>query len=152
MSTIHVYTDGICNMQKRIGGWAVVSEDFTYNGCHEAENGIDMELYSVWKAMEYTHDYDRVHIYTDSQEVVDIFTSKSYMWEQDDWKWYYDNGKERTIHNLEMIKKIFYEMSTNPKYVFHKVRGHNGVELNEEADKYAKKSYRFKKWMKKKNC
>ena len=154
MSTLHIYTDGSYDTSKDVGGWSIVSEHFIIHDYKYHTSSIEMELYAIWMAIEFSREYDRVHIHTDNQEVIDIFTSKCYMWEQTGWKWinFDTNGDgfvERVIYNKDLIMKIFNEIkSAEGKFIFHKVKAHSGNYCNDLADKYAKNSYKFKKWMK----
>ena len=46
------------------------------------------------------------------------------------------NGKE--INTRSRVYKNFYDSLKNVKVIFHKVKGHSGVELNEAVDRLAK--------------
>lgn len=135
---IHIYTDGSCNVSRRVGGWAIVSEEWTAQGNKQDTTNNEMELYAILKAVHYSeyYGYDEVHIYTDSQYAYKTLTEWAYNWETNGW-----TKKGGRIRNLELIKAIFETVHYNPKYVFHKVKAHNGNIMNEKADKLAKASY-----------
>ena len=135
---IHIYTDGSCNVSQRVGGWAIVSEEWTANGNKQDTTNNEMELYAILKAIHYSkyHGYDEVHIYTDSDYAYKTLTLWAYNWEANNW-----TKKGGRIRNLDLIKEIFKEVKCNPKYVFHKVKAHDGVVMNEKADRLAKVSY-----------
>ena len=136
MRTISIYTDGSCNVQQGIGGWAIVSIDFTVCGNKRNTTNNEMELYSIYKAVQYGEDYDEVHIFSDSQYCVKTFTDWAYRWERNGWK----KGGGKTPKNLGLIRMIFNKVKDNPKYNFHKVKAHSDNKMNEKADKLAKKS------------
>lgn len=134
---INVYTDGSCNVQQRIGGWAVVSASFIESGSKSPTTNNEMELYSILKAMELgeTYGYDLINTYSDSQYAISTLTEWAYNWEKNGWT------KKGGIKNKELIQKIFYKLKDNPKVRLHKVKAHDGNEMNEKADRLAKESY-----------
>ena len=132
---LHVYTDGSCNVSERIGGWAIVSKEFTASGRKQDTTNNEMELYAILKAIEHGQagNYSKVHIYTDSEYALKTLTEWAYKWESKGWK-----KKGGVIRNLELIKEIFSVVKDNDRFVFHKVKAHDGVKYNEQADKLAK--------------
>lgn len=138
MRRIDIYTDGSCNVSQRIGGWAIVSKEWSASGNKTDTTNNEMELYAILKAIHYSqyYGYGKVHIYTDSQYAFMTLTEWAYKWERNGWQ-----KKGGRIRNLDLIKDIFKEVGNNPKYVFHKVKAHDGNVMNEKADRLAKVSY-----------
>ena len=133
---IHIYTDGSCNISKKVGGWAVCCHDWVLMGNKRNTTNNEMELYAIFMGIKHTMDYDTVHIYSDSEYALKCLTLWCYDWEANGWK--KRGGK---IRNLELIKQIFPIVKYNPRYVFHKVEAHSGNVWNNKADKFAKESY-----------
>lgn len=135
---IDIYTDGSCNVSQRVGGWAIVSDEWTASGNKYDTTNNEMELYAILKAIHYSqyYGYDEVHIYTDSQYAYLTLTEWAYKWESNGWR-----KKGGVIRNIELIQSIFRIVKDNDVYVFHKVKAHSGVVMNEKADRLAKVSY-----------
>lgn len=81
------------------------------------------EIEGAMAAMAYCeeHHIEQLHLYYDYQGIE--------AWAVGDWR----RNKPGTIRY-----KAFYDSLQNVKVVFHKVKGHSGVELNEEVDRLAK--------------
>ena len=131
---ISIYTDGSCNVQQKVGGWAIVSVLFSVSGNKKGTTNNEMELYSILKAIEYgqMYGYEEIHIYSDSQYAIGSLTEWAYNWDKNGWK------KKGGIKNKEIIKEIFYILKDNPHIHLHKVKAHNGDEMNERADELAR--------------
>ena len=135
MKRVDIYTDGSCIVDKGYGGWSVVSKDFQFSGGANKTTNNQMELTAIWKAIMYAKDkYDEIHIYSDSQYAISTLTNWAYKWEANGWI------KKGGIKNLKLIKKIFKLLKKKPNIHFHKVKAHDGNEMNEIADKLAKEA------------
>lgn len=131
-NAIDVYTDGSCLVQERIGGWAVVSEDFVAYGRRLNTTNNEMELYAILQGISHAiNHYDEINIYSDSEYAIRTLTEWAYKWKRNGWM------KKGGIKNLNLIKQIFELVEDNPKVKFHKVKSHSGIEMNERADTLA---------------
>lgn len=133
---LKVWTDGSCIVQQKVGGWAIVSKDFQESGPVIGTTNNEMELYAIYKAVKKYGEYDSIEVYSDSQYAINTLTNWAYTWKANGWK------KKGGIKNLQLIQLIFEIVENNDDIHFHYVRGHNGDEMNEEADKLAKAAAR----------
>lgn len=131
MYEISVYTDGACSGNPGPGGWAAV---LNYRGHQKVISGCDahttnnrMELTAVLEAVKALKKQSHVTIHTDSQYVCvkneDIRRrmSKKDMPNRDLWDALISTAKAGG-HRIK----------------FEKVKGHDGVEMNELCDRIAK--------------
>lgn len=151
------YTDGAATMRKidgeyvrEAGGWAFIclneemKEINRVNGGEEATTNNRMELMAIYMALN-DAEYDQrengtitVNIYSDSAYCVNIFTQWIEGWRKRGWK----KADKKPIENLELIQNIWRKMEQIKiddfsTINFIKVKGHNDVHWNEEADKFA---------------
>lgn len=138
---VDIFVDGACIVQKRIGGWAIVSTDGTIErfGNQTNTTNNEMELVSVLEAIKSCKEkyQEEVRIHSDSEYVINTMTKWASQWEANNWK--KNNGKQ--IKNLTLIKEIFQFVKTY-NITFIKVKAHDGDIYNERVDKLAKKAMR----------
>lgn len=139
-----VYCDGACSgnqFEKNRGGWGAVlkfkdiRQRELYGGEKNTTNNR-MELVACIKALEALKRYDLdIEIYSDSAYIVNCIHQKWYVkWQKNGWKTSHKKpveNKDLWIRLLDLVSKF------NVK--FRKVKGHSKIELNELADKLAKK-------------
>ena len=135
MTEIKIYTDGSCIQSTGIGGWATVSLNETMCGCKTHITNNEMDLLAIYYAIIQAKKYDKAHIYTDSEYAYNTFTKWAEDWETRGWR----KRSKGQIKNLELIRTIYAYSKNNPNIIFHKVKAHDGDELNERADKLARK-------------
>ena len=138
---VDIYVDGACIVQKRIGGWAIISSDETIEryGSKEDTTNNEMELLSVLQAINACKDKytEEIRIHSDSEYVINTMTKWASRWEANNW-----TKKNGPIKNLELIKEIFTLIKEyNIKFI--KVKAHDGDKYNERADKLAKKAMKL---------
>ena len=131
MYEISVYTDGACSGNPGPGGWAAVlnyqGHQKVISGCDKFTTNNRMELTAVLEAVKALKKQSHVTIHTDSQYVCvkneDIRRrmSKKDMPNRDLWDALISTAK-----------------AGGHKIRFEKVKGHDGVELNELCDRIAK--------------
>ncbi|WP_141604401.1 ribonuclease HI [Terrilactibacillus laevilacticus] len=141
MENIVIYCDGGCRgnqSDRNVGGWGVVLQykgntKELYGGALNTTNNV-MELTAAIKALEAiktTH--IPVDIHADSAYVVNGMTSWVQGWIKKGWK----TAGNKPVKNKELWMRL-YELSKMQDTIrFNKVKGHNGVELNERADELA---------------
>lgn len=156
---IKIYTDGACSGNPGNGGWAsvvtVYERDKTcvldrLTGGEKNTTNNRMELVAVIQSLSHilkcTMDErlskgdDTFEIYSDSAYVINAIKNRWIeKWMGNGWK-----TKSKTdVKNRELWENFIYVRSClkekNIKVKFIKVKGHNGVEFNEMADKLARR-------------
>lgn len=138
----HIYVDGACSGNPGPGGWAAIfsrdgmTEDFHLSGSEEWTTNSRMELESVRQALRYTAEGDEVYVYSDSAYVVNCFVQRWYeKWVRNGWR----TSDGRPVAHRDLWEEIL-ELVRGRRVKFVKVRGHNGVRLNELADRYAREA------------
>lgn len=147
---IEIYTDGSCNPQYQIGGWAaiifvagekVILQDYAIETTHNR-----MELTAVIKSIEYVlkefPENNIIKIFTDSQYVERIPARTKKLVSKD-----FITKKGKSIQNLDLIKKII-DLIDHTKIEFIKVKAHQKASetpnYNREVDKLSRKIVRQK--------
>ena len=145
---IEVYTDGSCNPQYQIGGWAALifinGEKVVLQGNATETTHNRMELTAVIKAIEYVlkefSECKLIKIYTDSQYVERIPFRINKLKEKQ-----FITKKGKSIQNIDLIKKLITLIETT-KIEFIKVVAHQKSTIipnyNREVDKLSRKIVR----------
>jgi ribonuclease HI len=143
VNKVIVYCDGACSgnqFSNNKGGWGAVLQ---YNDRHKEIYGGErnttnqrMEIIACIKALEQiSTSYNEVDVYSDSAYLVNCINKKWYEnWQRNGWK----NYKKQPVENKDLWVKLL-QLLAHKKVTFTKVSGHSGVELNELADKLARK-------------
>lgn len=133
-----LWTDGSASPNPGPGGFAVieVSDDEARPvalGREANTTNIRMEGCAMIAAIKYAGE-EGCEIHSDSEFWINVLTKWASGWKAKGWK--KANGE---IKNLDIVKEL-YELYTarNVKLVWEK--GHDGIELNEMADKYANRA------------
>lgn len=132
MFNVSIYTDGACSGNPGVGGYAAI---LTFNGrehivkgtCTEITTNNRMEIIAIIEAIKALKKPCEVTVHTDSQYVC---VSCSH-----DKEWLTSESRPNSdlwIHLIEVGNK------GGHKIRFVKVKGHDGVALNERCDKIAK--------------
>jgi ribonuclease HI len=135
MKKIVVYTDGSAHWKDKLGGIGIYMKygehsNLVSKGYSNTTNNR-MELRAVIETLKLIKDKSfKVDIYSDSELVVNTFTSWIFKWEKDNWV---------DRKNVDLLKEGLEEYNKFPKgnITLHWVKGHNGVEGNEIADMLA---------------
>ena len=130
--TVIAYTDGSVHWKDKLGGLGVYLKfgeevQFISRGYSNTTNNR-MELRAAIEAMKAVVKKDYIlHIYSDSELVVNTFTSWIFKWEKDSYV-------ERK--NVDILKEGIIEYRKFPlgNVIFHWCKGHSGIEGNEIAD------------------
>lgn len=144
MKTIELYTDGACrgNPDGPGGYGAVLRFEDTKGNVHEKElsrgykntTNNRMELMAVLSGLLALSTSCIVHVYTDSQYIVNAFNQKWLeSWIKNGWK---RGKKKEPVKNEDIWKQIVEETKKHEVY-FHWVKGHAGHPLNERCDELA---------------
>jgi len=130
-----MYTDGSChNATSSKGGWGVIQIEpevkAWYGGSYENTTSARQEIRAIVKALSKCEAGDEVIIYSDSQYCVNTLAKGwIYKWEQ--------QGFINTM-NADLWKEFFVRFKMlHRKVRLEWIRGHNGNEFNEIADRLA---------------
>lgn len=136
-----IFADGGCrgNGEKNnVGGWgAVLTHGQHYKtlkgNAVNTTNNI-MELTSAIQALEaIKNNKYPIEVYMDSAYVVNGITQWVPNWIENNWQ----TKSKQPVKNKELWQRL-YELKCNVGFVtFFKVKGHNGILLNERADQLA---------------
>ena len=130
-----IYTDGGCDPNPGIGGWAAV---LSYKGRYkELSGGEDestnnrMELTAAIKALEALKRPTSVVIRTDSQYLKNGVTSWMPAWKRNHW-----TRRGDTLKNVDLWKQLDILIQRHD-ITWEWIRGHSGEPLNERCDQLA---------------
>lgn len=140
--TRYFYTDGSCSgngTEKSYGAWGFIEvqndkEVYRYSHAEKNTTNQRQELFAILNACVYAQFTgsinDKVIIYSDSAYAVNCYNQRWYLrWQKNGWK----NSKKEPVANKDIWECLipFYD---NPNFSFEKVKGHAGVQWNEEVD------------------
>jgi len=151
---LRFYTDGACSgngKEDAVGGWGVVvclpKKQIKISGGEKATTNNRMELTAVLKALswytknksEQEYKIDKVEVYSDSSYVINSVNQNwLYFWKRNG----FISSKGEAVKNkdlwLKLISKLNKFKSEGVKVELIKVKGHDGVALNELVDGLAK--------------
>ncbi|MDT0160400.1 ribonuclease HI [Bacillus sp. AG4(2022)] len=143
MDKIIVYCDGACSGNQfdiNIGGWGAVLQykDKVKEICGGERNTTNniMELTAAIKSLESIKTTNiPVEMYIDSAYVVNGMNDWIAGWIKKGWR----KSNKKPVENKELWIQLNELRKRQSSVVFIKVKGHNGVELNELADALANK-------------
>ena len=132
---IKIYTDGACagnQLQENKGGYGAIifkpgEEPLRLNGGFRNTTNNRMELKAVIEALKRVSPLLPVTVYSDSQYVVTGITEWIHNWIR----------RGKIEKNGDLWMELYNIVTTFPKREFIKVKGHNGDQYNEEADRLA---------------
>lgn len=134
---IVIYTDGACEPNPGVGGWAYVVYENGAEIHSECGGDVDttnnvMEMTAVLRALQWLKDNQRSSgsaIYSDSQYVVKGCTLWRHRWRKRGWK----RGCGGVVANVELWKELSSVLDTM-KVRIEWCKGHAGIIGNERAD------------------
>jgi ribonuclease HI len=127
---ILIYTDGACEPNPGMGGWAFYDKtnDFVKWGHEEHSTNNIMELSAIIYALEYLEGRPGT-IYSDSQYCVNGINEWMHNWKKKGWT------RSGGLKNKELWQRIYNMNRAGVRFKW--IRGHNGIRGNEIADQYA---------------
>lgn len=136
MPSVDIYTDGACSGNPGPGGWAAVlrsegKQKIVYGSEPNTTNN-QMELMAVIEGLSALKTRCQVTIWSDSKYVIEGYTKWLPGWIAKNWK----NSKKQAVKNVELWKQLQI-VAEKHDITWEWVKGHNGHEFNEMADKYA---------------
>jgi len=143
---IKIYTDGACIGNPGPGGWAAIiikeNEKKELFGGEELTTNNRMELTAAIKALEFCNKQDekqlffkQIKIYTDSIYLKEGITVWIKNWEKNNWK----TADKKNVKNVDLWKKLK-ELIVSRNIEWNWVKAHSQNEMNDLADKLAKKA------------
>ena len=140
---ITVYTDGGCSGNPGPGGWAYIirtSEGTEYgSGGDPSTTNNRMELTAVISALRAVRAMPRVPVtvHTDSRYVQLGISDWIRGWVRNGWK----TSDKKPVKNRDLWQTLL-SLTEGIDVTWRWVRGHDGVELNEECDAMVRKEIR----------
>jgi ribonuclease HI len=136
MDHVEIFTDGACSGNPGPGGWGAIlrakGQEKELSGNEKQSTNNRMELMAVIGALEALKRPCRVTITTDSQYVMKGMTEWLPGWKAKGWK----TAAKKPVKNAELWQRL--EQAVSPHQVeWQWVRGHDGHEENERADRLA---------------
>ncbi len=135
---ITIYTDGSSIGNPGPGGWGaiiwysggVVKE---LGGKHEHTTNNRMELLGAIEALNYVSDSaDSVHVFTDSNYLVNGITKWVHGWQKNGWL----TGSKEPVLNKELWEELFF-LTKKMKTMWSHLPAHVGIPPNERVDEIA---------------
>ncbi|WP_311519476.1 alpha/beta fold hydrolase [uncultured Actinomyces sp.] len=138
--TLIAATDGSSLGNPGPAGWAwyMDEQNWSAGALKESTNNVG-ELLAVLDLLRQTRDASEdLHIFADSQYVINALTKWRFAWKRKGWK----KGDGKPVANREIMEaldeELEYARKKGRKVEFEWVRGHNDHNLNERADDLAR--------------
>ncbi|MDN4173740.1 ribonuclease HI [Nocardioides sp. SOB77] len=134
---VTIHTDGACVPNPGPGGWGALLRQGSHElelcgGLAEQTTNNRMELTAPIEALEALKRRSVVHLYTDSTYVRNGITSWVLGWQRNGWL---TKAKE-PVKNADLWRRLVAACAEHD-VEWHWVKGHNGDEGNERADRLA---------------
>ncbi|MDR0483919.1 MAG: ribonuclease HI [Alphaproteobacteria bacterium] len=137
--SIEIYTDGGCSNNPGEGGIGILmiykDNKKTINGYVPLTTNNQMELLAVIVALDSLKFPCEIKLYTDSKYLKEGITKWIHNWKLNNWK----GSNKKPVKNQKLWQKLD-ELTKAHKIDFLWVKGHAGVDGNEEVDKLANKA------------
>jgi ribonuclease HI len=137
MNHVEIYTDGACSGNPGPGGWGAI---LVFRGSRRELSGGEklttnnrMELMAAIAALEALKRPCEGHLHTDSMYLKDGITKWIKGWKAKGWK----TADRKPVKNVDLWQRLD-EATGHHKISWRWVRGHNGHEMNEQADALAR--------------
>ena len=135
-ATIEIYTDGACRGNPGPGGWGALllygDHRKTLHGGEPETTNNRMEMTAAIEALNALKGARDVILYTDSKYVMDGINKWMPAWKKRGWK----TANKKPVKNQDLWQALDEAVSRH-KIKWNWVRGHTGVDGNEEADALA---------------
>ncbi len=135
-ATIEIYTDGACRGNPGPGGWGALllygDHRKTLHGGEPETTNNRMELRAAIEALNALKGARAVILHTDSKYVMDGIMKWMPAWKKRGWK----TANKKAVKNQDLWQALDEAVSRH-EIKWNWVRGHTGVDGNEEADALA---------------
>ena len=132
---VHIYTDGGCDPNPGVGGWAAVllykGKERELSGAAETATNNRMELTAAIEALRALRRPCAVVMHTDSQYVQRGVTEWMANWKRRNWR-----GASGAVKNRDLWEALDAELQRH-RVQWKWVRGHAGNPYNERCDELA---------------
>ncbi len=137
---VTIYTDGACRGNPGPGGWAAVllcnGHEKEITGREDDTTNQRMEMMAALQGLKALNQPCRVLLHTDSAYLVNAFNQDWLQkWQRNGWM----TSKKEPVANQDLWKELL-AMNRKHRVEWIKVKGHSDNELNNRADKLAKKA------------
>jgi ribonuclease HI len=136
MTQVEMYTDGACRGNPGPGGWAALliagKERKELSGSEAATTNNRMELMAAIAGLEALKRRCAVHLYTDSQYVLQGATEWLTQWKARGWR----TASRQPVKNQDLWERLDVAAAAQD-IEWHWVRGHSGDAGNEFVDQLA---------------
>lgn len=139
LQSVTIYTDGACDPNPGIGGWAAIlihpgtGKKIEITGGERESTNNRMELTAVIKALAQLKKPCKVTLITDSEYVKNAFTAGWLVgWQAKGWK----TAAKKPVKNQDLWMKLI-ELEKIHDIEWRWVRGHDVEELNNRCDELA---------------
>lgn len=133
---VEIWTDGGCRPNPGPGGWAAILTFRTVvkelSGAEAETTNNRMELTAAAMALESLKRACHVVVHTDSQYLRNGITRWSTGWVRKNWR----SSTGDPVANIDLWKRILAAQETH-RVEWKWVRGHDGNDMNERADRLA---------------
>jgi ribonuclease HI len=135
-STVELWTDGACRGNPGPGGWAAIliarGREKTISGAEALTTNNRMELTAAIRGLEALTRPCEVLLHTDSLYVMKGVTEWLPDWKRRDWR----TADKKPVKNLDLWQGLEAQVARH-RVNWKWVRGHAGIERNEQADRLA---------------
>lgn len=136
MTEVELWTDGACRGNPGPGGWAALliagERERLLTGAEALTTNNRMELTAAIRGLQALKRACTVHLHTDSQYVMRGVTEWLPQWKRRDWR----TADKKPVKNADLWRELD-EVAQHHVIDWHWVRGHAGIERNEQVDRHA---------------
>ena len=135
---VRIHTDGACSGNPGPGGWGAIlawnDHERELKGGEPHTTNNRMELTAAIAALEALKRPCTVDLFTDSQYLRSGITTWITTWKRNGWR----TAERKPVKNVDLWQQLDLLLSQHEVH-WHWVRGHSGHDLNERADRLARK-------------
>ncbi len=136
MTSVELWTDGACRGNPGPGGWAAIliakGREKFLQGAEALTTNNRMELTAAIRGLQALTRPCAVRLHTDSQYVLKGITEWMPDWKRRGWR----TADKKPVKNVDLWEALDTQVARH-EVEWHWVRGHSGVERNEQVDALA---------------
>lgn len=133
---VEIYCDGACKGNPGPGGYGAVllwkGKEKDIKGFSPNTTNNRMELTAAIESISHVNRDIKIKVFSDSMYLKDGITKWIKKWKQNNWI----GSDKKQVKNIDLWKQID-ELNQKFTIEWHWVKGHNGNEFNERADRLA---------------